>query len=66
MGRIGPCVSILVQHEQSQKIYYLAEKIAYKISKAGYGVTGGGRHYGRNKGTSWRWNFSGIEYCIAF
>jgi predicted Rossmann-fold nucleotide-binding protein len=44
MGRIGPCVSILVQHEQSQKIHYLlAEKIAYKISKAGYGViTGGG------------------------
>jgi predicted Rossmann-fold nucleotide-binding protein len=39
MGRIGPCVSILVQHEQTRRSYYLlAEKIAYKISKAGYGV----------------------------
>jgi predicted Rossmann-fold nucleotide-binding protein len=43
MGRIGPCVSILV-HERSQKtsITYL-QKNSYKISKAGYGViTGGG------------------------
>jgi predicted Rossmann-fold nucleotide-binding protein len=46
MGRIGPFLFWF--SEQSQKIYYLlAEKIAYKISKAGYGViTGGGRHYG--------------------
>jgi predicted Rossmann-fold nucleotide-binding protein len=34
---------ILVLLEQNPKILLLAEKIAYKISKAGYGViTGGG------------------------
>lgn len=45
MGRIGPCVSIFgsartkAQHEH----YLLAQEIAFKISKAGYGViTGGG------------------------
>jgi hypothetical protein len=48
MGRIGPCVSILVQHEQTRRSYYLlAEKIAYKISKAGYGVIPAAAwHYG--------------------
>jgi hypothetical protein len=41
------------KHERSQKIHYLlAEKIAYKISKAGYGVVHGGPwHYG-NKGAA--------------
>jgi predicted Rossmann-fold nucleotide-binding protein len=44
-GTLVRCVSILVQARTKQKIQYylLAEKIAYKISKAGYGViTGGG------------------------
>jgi uncharacterized protein (TIGR00730 family) len=45
MGRIGPCVSIFgsARTKPEDKYYLLAEKIAYKISKAGYGViTGGG------------------------
>lgn len=45
MGRIGPCVSIFgsARTKPEDKYYQLAEKIAYKISKAGYGViTGGG------------------------
>ncbi len=45
MGRIGPCVSIFgsARLQPTTKYYLLAEKIAYKISKAGYGViTGGG------------------------
>ncbi|MBQ0117667.1 MAG: TIGR00730 family Rossman fold protein [Flavobacterium sp.] len=45
MGRIGPCVSIFgsARTKPDNKYYLLAEKIAYKISKAGYGViTGGG------------------------
>ena len=45
MGRIGPCVSIFgsARIKPSEKYYLLAEKIAFKISKAGYGViTGGG------------------------
>ncbi|GGA74362.1 cytokinin riboside 5'-monophosphate phosphoribohydrolase [Flavobacterium palustre] len=45
MGRIGPCVSIFgsARTKPDNKYYQLAEKIAYKISKAGYGViTGGG------------------------
>jgi len=45
MGRIGPCVSIFGSSriKPEDKYYLLAEKIAYKISKAGYGViTGGG------------------------
>ena len=45
MGRIGPCVSIFgsARTQPEDKYYLLAEKIAYKISKAGYGViTGGG------------------------
>lgn len=45
MGRIGPCVSIFgsARTKPNDKYYQLAEKIAYKISKAGYGViTGGG------------------------
>ncbi len=45
MSRIGPCVSIFgsARTKPEDKYYLLAEKIAYKISKAGYGViTGGG------------------------
>lgn len=45
MGRIGPCVSIFgsARTKPEDHFYNLAEKIAYKISKAGYGViTGGG------------------------
>lgn len=45
MGRIGPCVSIFgsARTKPDNKYYLLAEKIAYKISKGGYGViTGGG------------------------
>jgi uncharacterized protein (TIGR00730 family) len=45
MGRIGPCVSIFgsARIKAGDPYYLLAEKIAYKISKAGYGViTGGG------------------------
>ena len=45
MSRIGPSVSIFgsARTKQEDKYYLLAENIAYKISKAGYGViTGGG------------------------
>lgn len=45
MGRIGPCVSIFgsARTKPDNPYYALAERIAYKISKAGYGViTGGG------------------------
>jgi uncharacterized protein (TIGR00730 family) len=45
MSRIGPCVSIFgsARTKPDNKYYLLAESIAYKISKAGYGViTGGG------------------------
>ena len=45
MARIGPCVSIFgsARIKPDNKYYLLTEKIAYKISKAGYGViTGGG------------------------
>lgn len=45
MGRIGPCVSIFgsARTKTDDPQYLLAEKIAFKISKAGYGViTGGG------------------------
>ena len=45
MSRIGPCVSIFgsARTKPDNKYYLLAEKIAYKISKAGYGIiTGGG------------------------
>lgn len=45
MGRIGPCVSIFgsARTKPDDPVYLLAEKIAFKISKAGYGViTGGG------------------------
>jgi predicted Rossmann-fold nucleotide-binding protein len=51
-----------------EDILLTCRKIAYKISKAGYGViTGGGPGImeAGNKGASGRWNFSGIEYCIA-
>jgi len=45
MSRIGPCVTIFgsARTKPEDPYYQLAEKIAYKISKAGYGViTGGG------------------------
>lgn len=45
MGRIGPCVSIFgsARIQQNNPYYKLAEEIAFKISKAGYGIiTGGG------------------------
>jgi len=45
MSRIGPCVTIFgsARIKPNDKYYNLAEKIAFKISKAGYGViTGGG------------------------
>lgn len=45
MGRIGPSVSIFgsARTKPDNKYYILAEEIAYKISKHGYGViTGGG------------------------
>ena len=45
MGRIGPSVSIFgsARTKPDNPYYQLAERIAYKISKAGYGViTGGG------------------------
>ena len=45
MGRIGPCVSIFgsARTKIDDRYYSLAEKIAYNLSKAGYGViTGGG------------------------
>ncbi len=45
MARIGPCVSIFgsARTKPDDKYYLLAEKIAEKITRAGYGViTGGG------------------------
>lgn len=45
MSRIGPCVSVFgsARTTPEDKYYQLAEKIAYKITQAGYGViTGGG------------------------
>jgi uncharacterized protein (TIGR00730 family) len=45
MSRIGPCVTIFgsARTKPEEKYYQLAEEIAYKICKAGYGViTGGG------------------------
>jgi len=45
MARIGPCVTIFgsARTKPDDKYYLLAEKIAFKISKAGYGIiTGGG------------------------
>lgn len=45
MARIGPCVSIFgsARTKPDNPYYILAEEVAYKISKAGYGViTGGG------------------------
>ncbi|MEC5166799.1 uncharacterized protein (TIGR00730 family) [Flavobacterium sp. PL11] len=45
MGQIGPCVTIFgsARTKPDAPNYLLAEQIAYKISKAGYGViTGGG------------------------
>ena len=45
MGRIGPCISIFgsARTKKEDPYYTLAEEIAFKVSKAGYGViTGGG------------------------
>jgi hypothetical protein len=45
MSKIGPCVSIFgsARTRPDDRYYLLAEKIAFNISKAGYGViTGGG------------------------
>lgn len=45
MSRIGPCVSIFgsARTKPDDPIYKLSEEVAFKISKAGYGViTGGG------------------------
>ncbi|MCW2118365.1 TIGR00730 family Rossman fold protein [Flavobacterium sp. 7A] len=45
MGRIGPCVTIFgsARTKPDEPYYRLAEDIAFKIGKAGYGViTGGG------------------------
>lgn len=45
MGKIGPCVSIFgsARTKSNDQNYLLAEEIAFKVSKAGYGIiTGGG------------------------
>lgn len=45
MGRMGPCVSIFgsARTEPENPYYLLAERIAFRITKAGYGIiTGGG------------------------
>ena len=45
IGRIGPCVSIFgsARTKTDDPYYKLAEEIAFKVSKAGYGIiTGGG------------------------
>ena len=45
MGKIGPCVSIFgsARTKPHDENYILAEEIAFKVSKAGYGIiTGGG------------------------
>ncbi len=45
LSRIGPCVSIFgsARSEPESKYFILAEEIAYKLTKSGYGViTGGG------------------------
>jgi len=63
LSKIGPCVSIFgsARTKQDQTYYKLAENIAYKLTKNGYGiVTGGGprimeagnRGANRGKGTS--------------
>lgn len=44
MGRIGPCVSIFgsARTKPDNPYFKLAQEIAFKISKAGYGVISGG------------------------
>ncbi|MBL7929449.1 MAG: TIGR00730 family Rossman fold protein [Bacteroidia bacterium] len=45
MGRIGPCVSIFgsARTKQETRYFELAEQIAYKLTKEGFGIiTGGG------------------------
>jgi len=44
MSKIGPCVSIFGSARTSpeHQYYKLAEKIAYKITQAGYGIISGG------------------------
>jgi predicted Rossmann-fold nucleotide-binding protein len=44
--------------------YLLAEKIALKLVKLVTVITGGGPELWKPV-TKERWNFSGIEYCIA-
>jgi predicted Rossmann-fold nucleotide-binding protein len=65
MGRIGP-VSIFgsARTKAEDKYYQLTERIAYKISKAGYGViTGGGPGMeAGNKGARKRRNICWVEY----
>lgn len=44
MARIGPCVSVFgsARTKSSNKYYKLAEEIAFKLTRAGYGVISGG------------------------
>ncbi len=44
MSRIGPCVSIFgsARTQPTNKYYLLAEEIAFKLTKEGYGVISGG------------------------
>ena len=45
LSKIGPCVSIFgsARTKQDDPMYLLAEEIAYRLTKLGYGViTGGG------------------------
>ena len=44
MAKIGPCVSVFgsARTKSSNKYYKLAEEIAFKLTRAGYGVISGG------------------------
>jgi len=44
MSKIGPCVSVFgsARTKSSNKYYKLAEEIAFKLTRAGYGVISGG------------------------
>lgn len=57
LSKIGPCVSIFgsARTKESDPSYKLAEEIAYKLTKSGYGVIsggGGGIMEAANKGAS--------------